>query len=112
MSNTTFRNQDEYVNSLKQIKEIEDKVQSEIEFHRKKVEEEIKKLEDDLKISIEQSNKEGKELVEKSVKTARDLSTQEAEKIIKDAEMKSKSIVFQIDKPVMKEIMGILFSEF
>lgn len=112
MNNTTFRNQDEYVNSLKQIKEIEDKVQSEIELHRKKVEDEIKNLQEDLKISIEQSHEAGKELVEKSIKIARDLSIQEAEKIIKDAEMKSKSIVFQIDKPVMKELIGILFSEF
>jgi len=40
MSNT----QEEYLHSLKRIKEVEDKVQVEIETHRKLIEEEFKKI--------------------------------------------------------------------
>ncbi len=111
MTMSAFQGQDDYINSLKQIKEIEDKVQSEIELYRKKVEDEIKKLQEDLKTSIALSHRNGEELVQKSINSARDTSTKEAEKIISDAEKKSKSINFQSDKRTMKEIMDILFSD-
>ena len=67
MSNT----QEEYLHSLKRIKEVEDKVQVEIETHRKLIEEEINSLQKKLENAIAASKLEGEKLVEKSIDEAR-----------------------------------------
>ena len=67
MSNT----QEEYLHSLKRIKEVEDKVQREIETHRKLIEEKINSLQKQLDNAIAASKLEGEKLVEKSIEQAR-----------------------------------------
>lgn len=102
--------QEEYISSLKQIKEIEDKAHLEIESHRKISKEEKLKMEKDLKDSIYDATERGKKLVEESIEQARTTAMAEAEKIILDAEQKSKSISFSPDQKAIKEIIQILIS--
>ncbi len=105
------KSQEEYIHSLRQIKETEEKAQEEIENYRKQVEQEIKKLQDDLENVIELSKHDGEKMVEKSIEGARDTALAESDRIINDATNKSNSISFKPDKQVIREIMDILFSE-
>jgi vacuolar-type H+-ATPase subunit H len=50
-------------------------------------------------------------MIEKSIEESRNNAFREAESIVNDAENKSKSISFQTDKQVVKDIMAILFSD-
>ena len=103
--------QKKYIEHLKLIKEAEDKVQTEIEAHRKLVEEEINRLQDEYERTIQRSKLEGKKIIEKSIKQARADATMEANKIINDAETKSKTISFHSDPQLIKNIIEILLSE-
>lgn len=107
---STF-SQKKYIEHLKLIKEAEDKVQTEIEAHRKLVEEEINHLEEEFESTIEATKIEGKKIIEKSIKQARENATKEANKIIDDAEAKSKTISFHSDPQIIKNIIEILLSE-
>ena len=78
MSNT----QEEYLNSLKRIKEVEDKVQLEIETHRKLIEEKINTLQKDLEDSIAASKIQGETLIEKSIEEGRVNASKEADNIM------------------------------
>jgi vacuolar-type H+-ATPase subunit H len=102
--------QEEYILSLKRIKEAEEKVQDEINSHKNQVEQEIKNLHDDLKNTLEISKRDGEQMVEKSIEESREKAFAESEKIINDAKNKSESISFQPDKQTIREIMDILFS--
>jgi vacuolar-type H+-ATPase subunit H len=106
MSNT----QEEYLHSLKRIKEVEDKVQVEIETHRKLIEEEINSLQKKLENAIAASKLEGEKLVEKSIDEARTKATIEAERIMEDAKKKSQSISIQIDQQTIKKIKEIFLA--
>ena len=97
-----------YVDSLKQIKEAEEKAEAEIEDRRKIVEEEIKNLQVYAVKSIEASKAEGEKLVETSIEQARKKAASEADKIIQDAKTKAKAISIQMNDQTMREIMGIL----
>ncbi|MCH6571286.1 MAG: hypothetical protein IH780_01760, partial [Thaumarchaeota archaeon] len=55
--------QEQYINSLKKIKEVEENVQKEIENHRKEIAEKITQLDADLKNAIASANTEGEKLV-------------------------------------------------
>jgi len=103
--------QKKYIEHLKLIKEAEDKVQIEIEAHRKLVEEEIKHLQEEFENTIAASKLEGKKIIEKSIKQARADATMEANKIINDAETKAKTIFFHSDPQLIKDIIEILLSE-
>ena len=70
-TSTSTTSQEEYIESLKQIKETEQKTQTEIESHRKQVEQEMRNLEEDLKNSIDNAKKEGKRMVEKSIEDSK-----------------------------------------
>lgn len=107
---STF-SQKKYLEHLKLIKEAEDKVQTEIEAHRKLVEEEINRLQEDFESTIETSKLEGKKIIEKSIEQARENATKEANKIIDDAEAKSKTISFHSDPQIIKNIIEILLSD-
>ena len=109
-SNSNSSSQEEYIDSLRQIKETEDKVQGEIEAHRKQVEQEIKNLQLDLKNAIDITKQEGKKMVEQSIEESKNKAFAESDKIISDAKNKSKSISFQLDGQMKKEIMDIIFS--
>lgn len=109
MANSTS-SQEEYIDSLRQIKETEEKVQAEIEAYRKQVEQEIKNLQDDLKNTIDIAKQEGKKMVEKSIGESKNKSFTESDKIISEAKNKSKSVSLQLDRQMTKEIMDIIFS--
>ncbi|HET6717845.1 MAG TPA: hypothetical protein VFG90_11995 [Nitrososphaeraceae archaeon] len=96
---------------MKLIKEAEDKVQTEIEAHIKLVEEEINHLQEEFESTIEATKIEGKKIIEKSIEQARENATKEANKIIDDAEAKSKTISFHSDPQIIKNIIEILLSE-
>lgn len=104
MANT----QEEYINSLKRIKEEEEKIHAEIEDHRSIVEKEIKTIEDEMKESIDKSKIDGKKMVEKSISEAKTNASIEADRIIKDAENKSKSLSINSDHKMIKEIIEML----
>jgi len=106
MSNT----QEEYLHSLKRIKEVEDKVQVEIETHRKLIEEEINSLQKKLENAIAASKLEGEKLVEKSIDEAHSKATVEAERIMEDAKKKSQSISIHIDQQTIKKIKEIFLA--
>jgi V/A-type H+/Na+-transporting ATPase subunit G/H len=106
MSNT----QEEYLHSLKRIKEVEDKVQVEIETHRKLIEEEINNLQKQLENAIAASKLEGEKLVEKSIDQARLNATIEADKIMEDAKKKSQTISINLDQKTIKKIIEIFLS--
>jgi V/A-type H+-transporting ATPase subunit G/H len=99
-----------YIEHLKLIKEAEDKVQTEIEAHRKLIEEEINHLQEEFESTVAVSKVEGKKIIEKSIEQARENATKEANKIINDAETKSKTISFPSDPQVIKDIIEILLS--
>lgn len=103
--------QEEYIHTLRQIKETEEKAYGEIEAHKKQVDQEIKNLQNDLKNTIDMTKQEGEKMIEKSIEESRNNAFGEAESIVNDAENKSKSISFQTDKQVVKDIMAILFSD-
>lgn len=106
MSNT----QEEYLHSLKRIKEVEDKVQGEIETHRKLIEEEMNKLQKQLENAIAASKREGEKLVEKNIEQARLNATIEADKIMEDAKKKSQTISINLDQKTIKKIIEIFLS--
>ena len=103
--------QKKYIEHLKLIKEAEDKVQTEIEAHRKLVEEEINRLKVESERTIERSKLEGQKIIEKSIEQARENATKEANKIIDDAQSNSKTISFHSDPQIIKNIIEILLSE-
>ncbi len=106
MSNT----QEEYLHSLKRIKEVEDKVRVEIETHRKLIEERINSLQKDLENDIAASKVQGEILVEKSIEEARINASKEADKIMEDSEKKSQTISIHIDQQTIKKIIDIFLS--
>ena len=106
MSNT----QEEYLHSLKRIKEVEDKVQVEIETHRKLIEEEINNLQKQLENAIAASKLEGEKLMKKSIEQARLNATIEADKIMEDAKKKSQTISINLDQKTIKKIIEIFLS--
>ena len=106
MSNT----QEEYLHSLKRIKEVEDKVQVEIETHRKLIEEEINSLQKKLENAIAEAKLEGEKLVEKSIEEVRSRATIEADRILEDAKKKSQTISIDIDQQTIKTIKEIFLA--
>jgi vacuolar-type H+-ATPase subunit H len=106
MSNT----QEEYLRSLKRIKEVEDKVQLEIETHRKLIEEKINTLEKDLEDSFTASKDQGETLVEKSIQESRFDASKEADKIMAEAEKKAQNISIQLDPQTIEKIIEIFLS--
>jgi len=103
--------QKKYIDHLKQIKEAEDQVQLEIEKHRKLIDQEIHRLEQELEDAIATEKLKGKEIVEKSIQQAKDDAIEEANKIVEEAETKSKTISFQSDQQIIKDIIEILLSD-
>ncbi|MDN5846710.1 MAG: hypothetical protein L0H53_10605 [Candidatus Nitrosocosmicus sp.] len=108
MSN--IQDQEQYIKSLEQIKQIEERVQKEIDDRKEEVQNQIKAIETDLEDSIANAENEGRLLVEISMDKARMNANEEAQRIISEAENKAKSITFQFDQTMMKEILEILLS--
>ena len=104
MSNT----QEEYIQSLRKIKEAEENVQKIIESHRKKIDEEIKKIQTEMDDSIAKSKLDGEKLVESSIEKAKKNAITEKEKIIEVAKEKAKKTFEQLNPQTVKEIIDIL----
>ena len=100
--------QEQYIQSLVKIKEIEDRVQKELEQRKIEVESEIKMLDEDLVTSIKSAQEGGNMLVDSSISESRQKAETEAKKIITDAEVKSNNITFNFDQSMVKEILEIL----
>ncbi len=102
---------EKYVHSLKQIKEAEDKIQIQIDEHKKKVLEEFRNFESYVSKTIITAKSDGEKLVESNVEQSRKKATTETEKIIVDATNKSKTVSARIDAQTMQEIIDILLKE-
>lgn len=102
---------EKYVNSLKQIKEAEDRIQSQIDEHKKKVSEEFRNFEIYVSKSITTAKSDGEKLVESSTEQSRKKASAETEKIIEDATAKSKTVSARIDAPTVREIIDNLLKE-
>ena len=100
--------QEQYISSLKKIKEVEEKVQKEIENHRKEVGEKIIQLDVDLEKAIAVANTKGEKLVESSIEQSRKKATAETEKVIEDAKTKAENISSQVTAQNAEEIIDIL----
>ena len=102
---------EKYVHSLKQIKEVEDKSQKEIDEQKKKVVEELRNFETHAVQSITSAKADGEKLVESSIDQARKKAHTETEKIIEEAKSKAKTVSSRIDSHTVKEIIDILLKE-
>ena len=100
--------QEQYIDSLKKIKEVEENAQKEIENHRKEISEKISQLDPDLKKAIALANTEGEKLVELNIEQSRKKATAETEKIIEEAKTKAENISSQIMPQNTKEVIDIL----
>jgi len=100
--------QEQYISSLKKIKEVEEGVEKEIENHRKEADNRISQLDADLKKAITDAKAEGEKLVDSSIEEARKKANVETEKVIQDAKSKSENISSQITTQKTKEIIDIL----
>jgi vacuolar-type H+-ATPase subunit H len=99
---------EKYVHSLKQIKEAEDKIQTQVDEHKKQVSEEFRNFESYVSKTIAAAKTDGEKLVESSVEQSRKKATIETEKIIDDATNKSKTVSAKIDTQTVQEIIDIL----
>jgi len=84
--------QEEYVKSLKQIKEAEEKVQEEIDARRKVVQEELQNLQVTTDAAVKEAEKESERMVEMEVEQAKQRAQAEARKILDDAKAKAATI--------------------
>ncbi len=102
---------EKYVHSLKQIKEVEDKSQKEIDEQKKRVAEELRNFETRAIQSITTAKADGEKLIESSIDQARKKAHAETGKIIEDAKNKAKAVSSRIDSQTVKEIIDILLKE-
>ena len=105
-SNTTTG--EAYIHSLKQIKELEEKVQAEIESHKRLVDEEMPKIDLQFKGAVAQAKLDGEKIVEQAVEQARQRAQKEAEKITLDAHNRSKNL--RLNEKAAKQVIDILLS--
>jgi len=100
--------QEQYISSLKKIKEVEEGVEKEIENHRKEADNKISQLDADLKKAITDAKTEGEKLVDSSIEEARKKANAETEKVIQDAKSKAENVSSHITTQKTKEIIDIL----
>jgi len=100
--------QEQYIGSLKKIKEVEEGVEKEIENHRKETDNKISQLDADLKKAITDAKAEGEKLVDSSIEEARKKANAETEKVIQDAKSKAENISSQVTTQKTQEIIDIL----
>ena len=100
--------QEQYIISLKKIKEVEEGVEKEIENHRKEASNKIIQLDADLKKAITDAKAEGEKLVDSSMEEARKKANAETEKVIQDAKSKAENVSSQVTTQKTQEIIDIL----
>jgi len=100
--------QDQYINSLKKIKQVEDDAQKEIDAYKSKIEDQIIQLDSELEKAITAAKAEGEKLVDSSVEEATKKASAETQKTIDDAKTKSKDIASQITAQKAQDIVNTL----
>ena len=100
--------QDQYISSLKKIKQVEEEAQKEIDAYASKIEDQIIQIESELQTAIQDAKSEGEKLVDSSVQEATTKASAETEKTIEEAKVKSKDITSQITQQNAQDIISIL----
>jgi len=100
--------QDQYISSLKKIKQVEEEAQNEIDGYKSKIEDQIIQLDSELEKAIVTAKAEGENLVDSSVADATKKSNAETQKTIEEAKTKSKDIASQITAQNAQDIINIL----
>ena len=100
--------QEQYISSLKKIKEVEEGVEKEIENHRKETDNKISQLDADLKKAITDAKAEGEKLVDSSIEEARKKANTETEKVIQDAKSKAENVSSHVTTHKTQVIIDIL----
>ena len=100
--------QDQYINSLKKIKQVEDDAQKEIDIYKSKIEDQIIQLDSELEKAIAAAKSEGEKLVDSNVEKATKKANAETQKTIEEAKTKSKDITSQITAQQAQDIINIL----
>jgi len=96
------------IQSIKKIKDLEDKTQKEIDKHKKESEIKIQTLESELQSSVSDAKSKGEKLVDSSIEKAREKAITETNKLIEDAKTKAENIVSEIHAQNNQEIIDIL----
>lgn len=102
---------EKYVHSIKQIKDGEDRAQKEIDEQKKRASEEFRNFESYATKTIANAKTDGEKLLESNVEQLRKKAMAETEKIIEDANNKSKTVSARIDAQTVREIIEILLKE-
>ena len=100
--------QDQYISSLKKIKQVEEEAQNEIDSYKSKIEDQIIQLDSELERVITAAKNEGEHLVDSSVVDATKKANAETQKTIEEAKTKSKDIASQITAQNAQDIINIL----
>jgi len=100
--------QDQYISSLKKIKQVEEDAQKEIDSYKSKIEDQLIQLESELEKAITAAKDEGEKLVDSNVEKAATKANTETQKTIEDAKTKSKDITSQITAQKAQDIVNIL----
>ena len=100
--------QDQYISSLKKIKQVEEDAQKEIDAYSSQIEDQIIQIESELQPAIKNAKDEGEKLVDSSVQEATTKANAEPQKTIEEAKTKSKDISSQITKQNAQDIISIL----
>jgi len=100
--------QDQYISSLKKIKQVEEEAQNEIDSYKSKIEDQIIQLDSELEKAIAAAKAEGEKLVDSSVADATKKAIAETQKTIEEAKTKSKDVASQITAQYAQDIIYIL----
>jgi len=100
--------QDQYISSLKKIKQVEEEAEKEIDSHKSKIEDQIIQIESELEKAITAAKAEGENLVDSNVRAATKKANAETQKTIEEAKTKSKDIASQITAQNAQDIINIL----
>ena len=100
--------QDQYISSLKKIKQVEEDAQKEIDSYKSKIDDQIIQLDSELEKAIASAKTEGEKLVDSNVEKATKQAIAETQKTIEEAKTKSKDITSHITAQKAQDIIKIL----
>ena len=100
--------QDQYISSLKKIKQVEEDAQKEIDSYKSKIDDQIIQLDSELEKAIASAKTEGEKLVDSNVEKASKQANAETQKTIEEAKTKSKDITSHITAQNAQDIIKIL----
>ena len=100
--------QDQYISSLKKIKQVEEEAEKEIDSYKNNIEDQIIQIESELEKATAAAKAEGEKLVDSNVEEATKKANAETQKTIEEAKTKSKDIASQITAQNAQDIITIL----